>query len=176
MGAYALSEAGSGSDAFATTTRAVESDGEFRLTGRKLWIHQRQRSGSVRRLCDPESRSRLSRHHAFLVERGFDGFSVGKKGQARDSREQHVRVLLEECRVPRANVLGEAGRGYKLAIETLNEGRIGIGAQRLGSAQGALDHASRTRKSGNNLAKRSADFQGVQFQLATRRPSWKRNV
>ena len=167
VGAYALSEAGSGSDAFALTTRAVESDGEFRLTGRKLWITNANEADLfvVFATLNPEAGYRGIT--AFLVERGFAGFSVGKKEDKLGIRASSTcELLLEECRVPRANVLGEAGRGYKLAIETLNEGRIGIGAQMIGLAQGALDHAIAYTKERKQFGKAIADFQGVQFQLA----------
>ena len=167
VGAYALSEAGSGSDAFALTTRAVESDGEFRLTGRKLWITNANEADLfvVFATLNPEAGYRGIT--AFLVERGFAGFSVGKKEDKLGIRASSTcELLLEECRVPRANVLGEAGRGYKVAIETLNEGRIGIGAQMIGLAQGALDHAIAYTKERKQFGKAIADFQGVQFQLA----------
>jgi alkylation response protein AidB-like acyl-CoA dehydrogenase len=167
VGAYALSEAGSGSDAFALTTRAVESDGEFRLTGRKLWITNANEADLfvVFATLNPDAGYRGIT--AFLVERGFAGFSVGKKEDKLGIRASSTcELLLEECRVPRANVLGEVGRGYKLAIETLNEGRIGIGAQMIGLAQGALDHTIAYTKERKQFGKAIADFQGVQFQLA----------
>jgi alkylation response protein AidB-like acyl-CoA dehydrogenase len=167
VGAYALSEAGSGSDAFALATRAVEADGEFRLTGRKLWITNANEADLfvVFATLNPDAGYRGIT--AFLVERGFAGFSVGKKEDKLGIRASSTcELLLEECRVPRANVLGEAGRGYRLAIETLNEGRIGIGAQMIGLAQGALDHAIAYTKERKQFGKAIADFQGVQFQLA----------
>jgi alkylation response protein AidB-like acyl-CoA dehydrogenase len=167
VGAYALSEAGSGSDAFALSTRAVESGGDFLLTGRKLWITNANEADLfvVFATLNPEAGYRGIT--AFLVERGFAGFSVGKKEDKLGIRASSTcELLLEECRVPRANVLGEAGRGYKLAIETLNEGRIGIGAQMIGLAQGALDHAIAYTKERKQFGKAIADFQGVQFQLA----------
>jgi alkylation response protein AidB-like acyl-CoA dehydrogenase len=167
VGAYALSEAASGSDAFALTTRAVESNGEFLLTGRKLWITNANEADLfvVFATLNPEAGYRGIT--AFLVERGFAGFSVGRKEDKLGIRASSTcELLLEECRVPRANVLGEAGRGYKLAIETLNEGRIGIGAQMIGLAQGALDHAIAYTKERKQFGKAIADFQGVQFQLA----------
>jgi alkylation response protein AidB-like acyl-CoA dehydrogenase len=167
VGAYALSEAGSGSDAFALTTRAVESDGGYRLTGRKLWITNANEADLfvVFATLNPEAGYRGIT--AFLVERGFAGFSVGKKEDKLGIRASSTcELLLEDCRVPRGNVLGEAGRGYKLAIETLNEGRIGIGAQMIGLAQGALDHAIAYTKERRQFGKAIADFQGVQFQLA----------
>ncbi len=167
VGAYALSEAGSGSDAFALSTRAVETDGEFRLTGRKLFITNASEADLfiVFATVDPDAGYRGIT--AFLVERGFAGLSVGKKEDKLGIRASSTcELLLEDCRVPRANVLGEPGRGYKLAIETLNEGRIGIGAQMIGLAQGALDHAIAYTRERKQFGKRIADFQGVQFQLA----------
>jgi alkylation response protein AidB-like acyl-CoA dehydrogenase len=167
VGAYALSEAGSGSDAFALTTRAVESGGDFLLTGRKLWITNANEADIfiVFATIDPEAGYRGIT--AFVIERSFAGFTVGKKEDKLGIRASSTcELLLDECRVPRGNVLGEAGRGYKLAIETLNEGRIGIGAQMIGLAQGALDHAIGYTKQRKQFGKAIADFQGVQFQLA----------
>jgi alkylation response protein AidB-like acyl-CoA dehydrogenase len=167
VGAYALSEAGSGSDAFALAARATEFAGEFRLTGRKLWITNANEADLfvVFATIDPDAGYRGIT--AFLIERGFPGFSVGKKEDKLGIRASSTcELLLEECRVPRANVLGEVGRGYKVAIETLNEGRIGIGAQMIGLAQGALDHAVAYTKERKQFGKPLADFQGVQFQLA----------
>jgi alkylation response protein AidB-like acyl-CoA dehydrogenase len=167
VGAYALSEAGSGSDAFALATRAVESDGEFLLTGRKLFITNANEADLfiVFATINPEAGYRGIT--AFLVERSFAGFSVGRKEDKLGIRASSTcELLLEQCRVPRANVLGEIGRGYKVAIETLNEGRIGIGAQMIGLAQGALDHAIAYTKERKQFGKPIADFQGVQFQLA----------
>ena len=167
VGAYALSEAGSGSDAFALQTRAVESGDAFVLTGRKLWITNANEAGLfiVFATLDPSAGYRGIT--AFLVERGFPGFAVGKKEDKLGIRASSTcELLLEECRVPRANVLGEIGKGYKVAIETLNEGRIGIGAQMLGIAQAALDHSVRYTKERKQFGKAVADFQGVQFELA----------
>ncbi len=167
VGAYALSEAGSGSDAFALTTRATERGDHFSLTGRKLWITNANEADLfvVFATIDPDAGYRGIT--AFLVERGFDGFSVGHKEDKLGIRASSTcELLLEDCPVPRANVLGEVGRGYKVAIETLNEGRIGIGAQMIGLAQGALDHAVAYTKERKQFGKAIADFQGVQFQLA----------
>jgi alkylation response protein AidB-like acyl-CoA dehydrogenase len=167
VGAYALSEAGSGSDAFALTTRAVESGGDFVITGRKLWITNANEADLfiVFATINPEAGYRGIT--AFLIERGLAGFSVGKKEDKLGIRASSTcELVLEECRVPRANVLGEVGRGYKVAIETLNEGRIGIGAQMIGLAQGALDHTIAYTKQRRQFGKAIADFQGVQFQLA----------
>jgi alkylation response protein AidB-like acyl-CoA dehydrogenase len=167
VGAYALSEAGSGSDAFALATRATKSADEFRLTGRKLWITNANEADLfvVFATIDPDAGYRGIT--AFLVERGFPGFSVGKKEDKLGIRASSTcELLLENCRVPSGNVLAEVGRGYKVAIETLNEGRIGIGAQMIGLAQGALDHAIAYTKERKQFGKPLADFQGVQFQLA----------
>jgi alkylation response protein AidB-like acyl-CoA dehydrogenase len=167
VGAYALSEAGSGSDAFALTTRAVDKGAEFVLTGRKLWITSANEADLfiVFATVNPDAGYRGIT--AFLVERGFAGFTVGKKEDKLGIRASSTcELLLEECRVPRVNVLGEVGKGYKVAIETLNEGRIGIGAQMIGLSRGALDHAVRYTKERKQFGKPIADFQAVQFQLA----------
>ena len=167
VGAYALSEAGSGSDAFALTTRATESGDGFTLNGRKLWITNAAEADLfiVFATVNPEAGYRGIT--ALLVERGFPGFSVGKKEDKLGIRASSTcELLFEDCRVPRANVLGEVGKGYKTAIETLNEGRIGIGAQMIGLAQGALDHATRYVKERKQFGKPIADFQGVQFEIA----------
>ena len=167
IGAYALSESGSGSDAFAMTTRATERGDGFVLNGRKLWITNANEAGLfiVFATVNPDAGYRgIS---AFLVERGFPGFTVGKKEDKLGIRASSTcELLLEECQVPRANVLGELGKGYKVAIETLNEGRIGIGAQMVGLAQGALDAAIHYTKERKQFGKPIADFQGVQFQIA----------
>ena len=143
VGAYALSEAGSGSDAFAMATRAVERGDDFVLTGRKLWITNAQRSGPLHRVRErriPTPATAASRRSSSSA--ASPGSRVGKKEDKLGIRASSTcELLLEDCRVPRANVLGEVGKGYKVAIETLNEGRIGIGAQMIGLAQGALDHA-----------------------------------
>ena len=167
VGAYALSEAGSGSDAFALTTRAVESKDDFVLNGRKLWITNANEADLfiVFATVNPDAGYRGIT--AFIVERGFAGFTVGKKEDKLGIRASSTcELLLEDCRVPRANVLGEVGKGSKVAIETLNEGRIGIGAQMIGLAQGALDHAIKYTKERKQFGKAIADFQGVQFEIA----------
>jgi len=167
IGAYALSEAGSGSDAFALTTRAVDAGGEFRLTGRKLWITNAREAGVFVVFATVNPDRGYKGITAFVVERGFPGFSVGKKEDKLGIRASSTcELLLEDCRVPAANVLGETGRGYKVAMETLNEGRIGIGAQMIGLARGALNHALAYTKERRQFGKAIADFQGVQFQLA----------
>jgi alkylation response protein AidB-like acyl-CoA dehydrogenase len=167
VGAYALSEAGSGSDAFALTTRAREDGDAFVLGGRKLWITNGNEADLflVFATVDPEAGYRGIT--AFLVERGFPGFSVGRKEDKLGIRASSTcELILEDCRVPRANVLGEIGKGYKAAIETLNEGRIGIGAQMVGLAKGALQHAIAYTKERKQFGKPIADFQAVQHQLA----------
>jgi alkylation response protein AidB-like acyl-CoA dehydrogenase len=167
VGAYALSEAGSGSDAFALQTRARQDGDEWILTGRKLWITNALEADVfiVFATVNPEAGYRGIT--AFVVERGTPGFSVGKKEDKLGIRASSTcELLFEECRVPGTRVLGEVGKGYKVAIETLNEGRIGIGAQMLGLAQGALDHAVKYTKERKQFGKAISDFQGVQFQLA----------
>jgi alkylation response protein AidB-like acyl-CoA dehydrogenase len=167
VGAYALSEAGSGSDAFALTTRAVPDGDGFRLTGRKLWITNASEANLfiVFATVDPEAGYRGIT--AFLVERGTAGFQVGHKEDKLGIRASSTcELLFEDCRVPASRVLGDVGKGYKVAIETLNEGRIGIGAQMVGIAQGALDDAIRYTQERRQFGKAIGDFQGVQFQLA----------
>jgi alkylation response protein AidB-like acyl-CoA dehydrogenase len=167
VGAYALSEAGSGSDAFAMTTRAVARGDEFVITGQKLWITNGNEADVFIVFANANPEAGYRGITAFLVERGFSGFSVGKKEDKLGIRASSTcELLLEDCRVPRENVLGEVGKGYKVAIETLNEGRIGIGAQMIGLAQGALDHAVRYTKERKQFGHPIADFQAVQFQLA----------
>ena len=167
VGAYALSEAGSGSDAFALSTRAAETPDGFVLNGRKLWITNGQEAGLfiVFATVSPEAGYRGIT--AFLVERELPGFTVGRKEDKLGIRASSTcELLFEDCRVPRASVLGEVGKGYKVAIETLNEGRIGIGAQMIGLAQGALDHTVAYIRERKQFGKTIADFQGVQFQIA----------
>jgi alkylation response protein AidB-like acyl-CoA dehydrogenase len=167
VGAYALSEAGSGSDAFALSTRAVESGDEFRLTGRKLWITNAHEADLFIVFATVKPDAGYRGITAFIVERNFPGFVVGKKEDKLGIRASSTcELLLDDCRVPRSNVLGEVGLGYKVAIETLNEGRIGIGAQMIGLAQGALSHSLAYTKQRKQFGKAIADFQGVQFQLA----------
>jgi alkylation response protein AidB-like acyl-CoA dehydrogenase len=167
VGAYALSEAGSGSDAFALTTRAVATADGYVLTGRKLWITNGNEADLFIVFANINPDAGYRGISAFLVERGFPGFTVGKKEDKLGIRASSTcELILEECRVPAANVLGEPGKGYKVAIETLNEGRIGIGAQMIGLAKGALEHTIRYTKERKQFGKPIADFQGVQFQLA----------
>jgi alkylation response protein AidB-like acyl-CoA dehydrogenase len=167
VGAYALSEAGSGSDAFALTTRALEDGDSYRLTGRKLWITNGNEANLfiVFATVNPEAGYRGIT--AFLVERGTAGFAVGKKEDKLGIRASSTcELIFEDCRVSKAHILGEVGKGYKTAIETLNEGRIGIGAQMIGLARGALEHAIKYTKERKQFGKAIADFQGVQFQIA----------
>ena len=167
LGAYALSESGSGSDAFALRTRAVRQHDEFVLNGRKLWITNGNEADVfiVLATIDPSAGHRGIT--AFIVERNFPGFTVGKKEDKLGIRASSTcELLFEDCRVPAANVLGEPGKGYKVAIETLNEGRIGIGAQMVGIAQGALDATLSYTKERKQFGKAIAEFQGVQFELA----------
>ncbi len=167
VGAYALSEAGSGSDAFALATRAVEDTHEYRLSGRKLWITNANEADVFIVFATVSPEAGYKGITAFVVEREFEGLHVGKKEDKLGIRASSTcELLLEDCRVPTHNVLGEVGRGYKVAIETLNEGRIGIGAQMIGLSQGALEHAIRYTKERRQFGKAIADFQAVQFQLA----------
>ena len=167
VGAYALSESGSGSDAFAMTTRAAAADGGFRVTGRKLWITNGNEADLFIVFANLNPGAGYRGITAFLVERGFEGFEVGKKEDKLGIRASSTcELLLEDCFVPLENVLGEVGKGYKVAIETLNEGRIGIGAQMIGVARGALDAAIRYTKERKQFGNAIAEFQGVQFQLA----------
>jgi alkylation response protein AidB-like acyl-CoA dehydrogenase len=167
VGAYALSEAGSGSDAFALTTRAVERDGGFALNGRKLWITNANEADLFIVFANVNPDAGYRGITAFLVERDAPGFTVGKKEDKLGIRASSTcELLFEDCLVTRADVLGDVGKGYKVAIETLNEGRIGIGAQMVGLTKGALDHAVRYTKERKQFGKAIADFQAVQFQLA----------
>src|SRR2546425_5267745 len=169
IGAYALSEAGSGSDAFAMATRAREHPGsnEWIISGRKLWITNANEAGLFIVFANVNPEAGYRGITAFLVERGFAGFAVGKKEDKLGIRASSTcELVFEDCRVPRANVLGEVGKGYKVAIETLNEGRIGIGAQMIGLSEAALGHAVKYTKERKQFGKAIADFQAVQHQIA----------
>jgi alkylation response protein AidB-like acyl-CoA dehydrogenase len=167
IGAYALSEAGSGSDAFALATRATEQGDGFVLSGRKLWITNGNEADVFIVFANLKPDAGYRGITAFIIERGNAGFTVGKKEDKLGIRASSTcELIFEDCQVPRANVLGDVGKGYKVAIETLNEGRIGIGAQMLGLAQGALDHTIKYTKERRQFGSPIADFQGVQFQLA----------
>jgi len=167
VGAYALSEGGSGSDAFALATRAEDKGDHFVLNGRKLWITNAAEAGVFIVFANANPDAGYKGITAFLIERDFPGFSVGKKEDKTGIRASSTcELILEDCRVPKENVLGEHGKGYKIAIETLNEGRIGIGAQMLGVARGALEHAIAYTKERRQFGQAISEFQGVQFQIA----------
>jgi len=167
VGAYALSEAGSGSDAFALSTRAEDKGDHWVLNGQKLWITNAAEAEIFIVFANANPDAGYKGITAFLIERDFPGFQVGKKEDKLGIRASSTcELILEDCRVPKENVLGEAGKGYKIAIETLNEGRIGIGAQMLGVARGALEYAIAYTKERRQFGSRIADFQGVQFQIA----------
>ena len=167
VGAYALSEAGSGSDAFALACRAVDKGDHFELTGQKLWITNAAEAELFIVMANANPDKGYKGITAFLVERSFPGFSVGKKEDKLGIRASSTcELILEDCKVPKENVLGEVGKGYKVAIETLNEGRIGIGAQMVGVAQGAFEHAVRYSQERQQFGKPIAAFQAVQFLLA----------
>ena len=170
VGAYALSEAGSGSDAFALQTRATQDGEGWVLDGRKLWITNGGEAGIFIVFANVNPEQGYRGITAFIVERDQAGFTVGKKEDKLGIRASSTtELVMDGCRVPAENVLGEVGKGYKIAIETLNEGRIGIGAQMLGLAQGALDHTVRYVQEREQFGRRIGDFQGVQFQLAQMR-------
>jgi len=165
--AFALSEAGSGSDAFALATRAVRYGQNFRLTGGKMWITNAAEAGVFFLFAnaDPEKGYRCIT--CFLVERDTAGFKVGKKEDKLGIRASSTcELILEDCAVPDTNIIGEIGKGYKIAIETLNEGRIAIGGQMTGLAQGALDHAVAYSKQRKQFGQPISEFQGIQFTLA----------
>jgi alkylation response protein AidB-like acyl-CoA dehydrogenase len=167
VGAYALSEAGSGSDAFALTTRAVPDGDSYVIDGRKLWITNAAEAQLFIVFATVEPSAGYRGITAFLVPRDTPGLAVGRKEDKLGIRASSTcELVFEGCRIPADHVLGEVGKGYKVAIETLNEGRIGIGAQMLGLAQGALDHAVRYTRERKQFGRAIADFQGVQFQLA----------
>jgi short-chain 2-methylacyl-CoA dehydrogenase len=167
VGAYALSEAGSGSDAFALATRAENKGDHWVLNGRKLWITNAAEAGFFIVFANANPDAGYKGITAFLIERDFPGFTVGKKEDKVGIRASSTcELILEDCRVPAENVLGEAGKGYKIAIETLNEGRIGIGAQMIGVARGALEHTIAYVKERRQFGRAVAEFQAVQFQIA----------
>ncbi len=167
VGAYCLSEAGSGSDAFAMSTRAVEDGDAYVLTGQKLWITNGNEAEIFIVFANANPEAGYRGITAFVVEKGFSGISVGKKENKLGIRASSTtEIILDGCRVPRENVLGEFGKGYKVSIETLNEGRIGIGAQMIGLARGALEFAVSYTGERVQFGKPINQFQGVQFQLA----------
>jgi len=166
-GSYALSEASSGSDAFALQTRAELRGNEYVLNGRKLWITNAKEAGIFVLFATIDSSVGYKGITAFLVEKDLAGFTVGKKEDKLGIRASSTcELILEDCRMPAANVLGEVGKGYKIAIETLNEGRIGIGAQMAGLARGAWEFAAKYAQERKQFGKTLAQFQGVQFQIA----------
>ncbi len=167
IGAYALSEAGSGSDAFALTTRATERGDDWVLSGRKLWITNALEAGLFIVFATVDPAAGYRGITAFVVERGTPGLTVGKKEDKLGIRASSTcEIVFDDCRVPARNVLGDIGKGYKVAIETLNEGRIGIGAQMVGLAQGALDHTIAYVKERRQFGQAVAEFQAVQHQVA----------
>src|SRR5689334_12521621 len=167
VGAYALSEASSGSDAFAMQTRAELKGSDYVLNGQKLWITNGKEAGVFILFATLDPAAGYKGITAFIVEKGFSGFSVGKKEDKLGIRASSTcELILEDCRVPKENVLGEVGKGYKIAIETLNEGRIGIGAQMLGLARGAWESALKYSQERKQFGKSISDFQGIQFQIA----------
>jgi len=167
VGAYALSEANSGSDAFALSTRAREDGDYFFLNGRKLWITNAKEAGLFILFANVNPEAGYRGITAFLIEPGTPGFTVGKKEDKLGIRASSTcELIMEDCRVPKENVLGEVGKGYKVAIETLNKGRIGIAAQMVGVARGALEHAVAYARERKQFGKPIAEFQAIQFQLA----------
>jgi butyryl-CoA dehydrogenase/short/branched chain acyl-CoA dehydrogenase len=167
VGAYALSEAGSGSDAFALQTRADRRGDSYVLNGRKLWITNAKEAGVFIVFATVDASAGYKGITAFIVERGAAGFTVGRKEDKLGIRASSTcELIFDDCIVSAEQVLGEVGKGYKIAIETLNEGRIGIGAQMLGLAEGAWAHAAKYAKERKQFGKAIADFQAMQFQLA----------
>ena len=167
VGAYALSEAGSGSDAFALQTRAEAAPGGYRLNGRKLWISNAREAGLFIVFATLDPAAGYKGITAFLVEKGTPGFTVGRKEDKLGIRASSTcELIFDNCEIPEETLLGEPGKGYKIAIETLNEGRIGIGAQMLGLAEGAWGHAAQYSKARRQFGRPIAEFQGVQFTLA----------
>src|SRR5262245_27460311 len=167
VGAYALSEAASGSDAFALACRATDKGEHFVLNGRKLWITNAAEAGLFIVFANINPDSGYKGITAFLVEKEYPGFTVGKKEDKLGIRASSTcELILEDCVVPKSNVLGEVGKGYKIAIETLNEGRIGIGAQMVGIAQGSWECGAAYAQQRKAFGKPISEFQGIQFQLA----------
>jgi butyryl-CoA dehydrogenase/short/branched chain acyl-CoA dehydrogenase len=167
LASYALSEAGSGSDAFAMSTRAEDHGEYFVLNGRKLWITNAAEAGFYLLFANANPQAGYKGVTAFLIERDFPGFQVGKKEDKLGLRASSTcELILDNCRVPRENLMGDVGQGYKIAVETLNEGRIGIGAQMIGLARAALEHATAYAKERKQFGKTIGEFQGVQFDLA----------
>ena len=167
VGAYALSEARSGSDAFALETRAERRSGQYVLNGRKLWISNAKEAGLFIVFATVDASAGYKGITAFLVEKGTPGFAIGRKEDKLGIRASSTcELILDECAISAAQVLGEAGKGYRIAMETLNGGRIGIGAQMLGLAEGAWGHAVKHARERKQFGKPIAEFQAMQFQLA----------
>ena len=167
IGAYALSEAGSGSDAFALATKAEDKGDHYELNGRKMWITNGNEAEIFIIFANLNPDAGYKGITAFIVEKEFEGFSVGKKEDKLGIRASSTcELLLDNCKVPKENILGEIGKGYKVAIETLDEGRIGIGAQMVGLAQGVFDYGLQYTKERKQFGKPISSFQGLQFQLA----------
>lgn len=167
LGAYALSEAGSGSDALSMAARAVDRGDHYSLTGRKLWITNAAEAGLFLVFANADPEAGYRGITAFIVERGTPGFQVGKKEDKLGIRASSTcELILEDCAVSKDCILGEVGKGHKVAMETLNEGRIGIGAQMIGLARGAIEHATAYARQRKQFGRPIADFQGIQFQLA----------
>jgi alkylation response protein AidB-like acyl-CoA dehydrogenase len=167
LGAFALSEPASGSDAFALECKAEDKGTHWELTGRKFWITNGAEAGLFIVFANADFTKGYKGITAFIVERDFEGFAVGKKENKLGIRASStVELILENCKVPKENVLGPVGQGYKISIETLNEGRIGIGAQMIGVATGAFEAAKSYIKERKQFGKAIADFQGIQFQVA----------
>jgi butyryl-CoA dehydrogenase/short/branched chain acyl-CoA dehydrogenase len=167
VGAYALSEAGSGSDAFALQTQAVAAEGGYTLSGRKLWITNAAEAGIFLVFANADPKAGYKGITCFIVERESHGLAIGHKEDKLGIRASSTcEVVLDDVFVPGSQVLGQVGKGYKVAIETLNEGRIGIGGQMLGLAQGAFDHAIAYARQRKQFGKTIAEFQGIQFQVA----------
>ena len=167
VGAYALSEANSGSDAFALLSKAEDRGDHYEITGRKLWTSNAKEAGVFLLFANVNPGAGYRGITAFLIDKDAPGFAVGKKEDKLGIRASSTcELILDGCPVPKENVLGEPGKGYKVAIETLNEGRIGIAAQSLGIAEAALDHALRYAQERRQFGKPIAEFQGLQFQLA----------
>jgi butyryl-CoA dehydrogenase/short/branched chain acyl-CoA dehydrogenase len=167
VASFGLSEAGAGSDAFSLATRATKHGDHYSITGRKLWITNAAEAGFYLLFANANPDAGYKGITAFLIERDFPGFQIGKKEDKLGLRASSTcELILDNCRVPRENVIGEVGMGYKIAIETLNEGRIAIGAQMIGLARGALDHAVAYAKERKQFGKIIGEFQGVQFDLA----------
>src|SRR5271155_4918735 len=166
-GAYALSEASSGSDAFGLQTKAELKGSDYVLNGRKLWITNGKEAGVFILFATVAPAAGYKGITAFIIEKEFHGFTIGKKEDKLGIRASSTcELILEDCRVPKSNVLGEVGKGYKIAIETLNEGRIGIGAQMAGVARGAWEYAAKYAQERKQFGKAISEYQGVQFQIA----------